>query len=378
MSTVKKRILLTIYRSVVTIGVCGLLTGSIYAMPANAMQPRAAEEESTSANKNEEGTWEIEPPSDDGDIVPVENEKRYPDYFDDMVEEYIDKVNAEFESIGDHGFAFCFVTDMHIEHNSDYTPYIIRDIYEATPLKYVINGGDMYDRDETKEGALAKIHRCMSGFDYLVTPMFVTLGNHDLNDNANKAHADQYLTMEEFYDAAMVQMEGYVTYYDRDNEKYNYYYYDQNNNTYLVCIQTGLGKLDREHTELNDHDVERLKERLPTLDGNIIIFTHLLNDWKGEFQHVGTWRLLLRAINESGCADRVKLVVSGHTHLDQSFDSEGVLHVITGSNTYKKREETIGTTDELAFDTYFVDYESGTVKTLRFGRGEDRTFDILE
>lgn len=70
--------------------------------------------------------------------------------------------------------------------------------------------------------------------------------------------------------------------------------------------------------------------------------------------------------------------MSGHTHLDQSFDSEGVLHVITGSNTYKKREETIGTTDELAFDTYFVDYESGTVKTLRFGRGEDRTFDIPE
>ena len=64
--------------------------------------------------------------------------------------------------------------------------------------------------------------------------------------------------------------------------------------------------------------------------------------------------------------------------MDQSFDSEGVLHVITTTNSFLKREETEGTTDELAFDTYFVDYEKGTVKTLRFGRGEDRSFTIPE
>ena len=114
------------------------------------------------------------------------------------------------------------------------------------------------------------------------------------------------------------------------------------------------------------------------MDGNIIIFTHLLNNWRGEFQHIATWKRLLRAIKESGCEDRVKLVVSGHTHLDQSFDSEGVLHVVTTTNSYKKREETKGTTDELAFDTFFVDYENGTVKVLRFGRGEDREFTIPE
>ena len=44
-------------------------------------------------------------PSEDAEVVPIENTKRYPDYYDDMVEEYIDKVNDEFEAIGDHGFA---------------------------------------------------------------------------------------------------------------------------------------------------------------------------------------------------------------------------------------------------------------------------------
>ena len=317
-------------------------------------------------------------PSEDAEVVPVENTKRYPDYYDDMVEEYIDKVNEEFEAIGDHGFAFCFVTDQHREHNSGYTPYIIRDIYEATPLKYVFNGGDMYDRDKTKEGALEKIYECVSEFDFLIFPMFVTLGNHDLNDNANKAHTDAYLSMEEFYDEAMVQFDDYVTYYDRDNGKYSYYYYDEERDTTIVCVQTGIGDADLEHTAFRDEDAEVLAELLPTLDGNIIIFTHLLNNWRGEFQHIATWKRLLRAIKESGCEDRVKLVVSGHTHLDQSFDSEGVLHVVTTTNSYKKREETKGTTDELAFDTFFVDYENGTVKVLRFGRGEDREFTIPE
>lgn len=38
-------------------------------------------------------------PSEDAEVVPVENTKRYPNYYDDMVEEYIDKVNEEFEAM---------------------------------------------------------------------------------------------------------------------------------------------------------------------------------------------------------------------------------------------------------------------------------------
>ena len=374
----KKVILLVLGSIVLALNSCGGTSEAEAAAAGTVKQADSADQGTTETENGSDIIEPIDPPDDFREVVKVEEFKEYPDYYDDMVEEYITKVNEEFEAIGDHGFAFCFVTDQHVEHNSGYTPSIIKDIYDATPLKYVLNGGDFYDRDDTKEGALEKIHGCVKEFEYLDVPLFVTLGNHDLNDNANTAHEDAYLTMPEFYEQAMMQMGDQVTYYDRANGKFNYYYYDPDSNTYLVCIQTGVSKLDSAHANFKDTDAAVLKDLLPTLDGNVIIFTHLLNNWKGEFEHVSTWTRLLNAINESGCSDKVKLVVSGHTHLDQAFDSEGVLHVITTTNSFLKREETEGTTDELAFDTYFVDYEKGTVKTLRFGRGEDRSFTIPE
>ena len=360
-----KGFLLPIGRFIIIAGICCLVSGRNDVLLVNAASDHTAESE---------GVNSIDPPNDSGEVLALES-CDYPHYYYRMVEEYIDKVNAEFEAIGDHGFAFCFVTDQHIEHNSGYTPYIIRDICNSTPLKFVLNGGDFFNRDKTKEGGTAKLDECISGFDFLEVPIFTTLGNHDLNESYNSSHPDAYLTIEDFYDHAMSQMEQ-VTFYDRDNGKYHYYYYDQDTNTYLVCLQTGGSIVDSKSTSFLKEDALVLQDLLPTLDGNIIIFTHQLNKLDSEYTHNNSWNRLAKIIKASGSTDKVKLIVSGHTHVDLSDDTEGLLHVVTTTNSHKYYDETVGTKDELAFDTFFVDYENGTVKVLRFGRGEDRSFDI--
>ena len=383
-----KKGLLLLCKFVITLSVCGILSGGSSALFVKAMQPKASEEGNATGDKSEEGVenaellsdyvedsaGSIDPPNDSDEVVDIES-SAYPHYYYRMVDEYIDKVNAEFEAIGDHGFAFCFVTDQHIEYNAGYTPCIIRYIYNATPLKYVINGGDFFDRDKTKEGGIDKLEGCISEFDFLEVPIFTTLGNHDLSESYNASHPEAYLTMEEFYEHAMSQMEK-VTYYDRDNGKYHYYYYDEDTDTYLICLQTGGSIVDSASASFLKADALVLQDLLPTLDGNIIIFTHQLNKVNSEYSHNNSWNRLVKVIKASGSTDKVKLIVSGHTHEDLSDDSEGLLHVVTTTNSHKYLDEAVGTTDELAFDTYFVDYENGTVKVLRFGRGEDRSFDI--
>lgn len=301
--------------------------------------------------------------------------REYPSYYDAPINTYIASVNAELASIGRDGFAFIFVTDQHVEYNVGYTPKIIKKIYENTPIKYVVNGGDIFDRDTTKAGGYAKLAGYITQYKFLGIPIFTTQGNHDLSQNSNTDHTDAYLSMSEFYGLAMSQMEN-VVYYDSENGKYHYYYYDSDTNTYLICLQTGGSITESDATSFLQADANVLAALLPTLDGNIIIFTHQLNTLDSGYPHNNSWTRLINAINNSGSASKVKLIISGHTHTDMSDTSDGFIHVVTTTDSHKYLDQYLGTTDELAFDTVFVNYNTGKVKTLRFGRGSDRELEV--
>lgn len=300
--------------------------------------------------------------------------REYPSYYDAQLNTYIANVNAELASIGRDGFAFIFVTDQHVENNVGYTPKIIKKIYENTPIKYVVNGGDIFDRDTTKAGGYAKLAGYITQYKFLDIPIFTTLGNHDLSQNSNTDHTDAYLSMGEFYGLAMSQMEN-VVYYDSANGKYHYYYYDSDTNTYLICLQTGGGITD-DDTSFLQADANVLAALLPSLNGNIIIFTHQLNTLDSGYPHNNSWTRLINAINSSDSASKVKLIISGHTHTDMSDTSDGFIHVVTTTDSHKYLDQYLGTIDELAFDTVFVNYKTGKVKTLRFGRGSDRELGV--
>lgn len=300
----------------------------------------------------------------------------YPEYYDTPLKNYINSVNAEFANLGKNGFAFLFVTDQHIEENTNYSVKLIEKIYKNTPLEYVVNGGDIFDRDTTKAGAISKISNYINQFKFLRIPLFSTLGNHDLNENSNSSHPEAYLVMDDYYGLALSQMKD-VVYYDSEHGKYHYYYYDKPSNTYLICLHTGGGS-GSTYTSFLSADANILRDLLPTLNGNIIIFTHMFTTLGEGYPHNNSWSRLVNAINDSNSQDKVKLMICGHTHTDMYYDEDDFLNVITTTDSHKYLDEYLGTIGEVAFDTVFVNYSENTVKCLRFGRGESRTFTIPE
>lgn len=305
------------------------------------------------------------------DNVQHDNGTNIPSYFDSQLSAKISEINENAASVGRNGFTMAFVTDPHIGYNSGNTPAIMKKLNEDTRLKYVFNGGDIIDVEQTKTLALDKMAEYVGKFSFLNHPMFMVIGNHDYNTETSAAVEGENVIISEFYGAAMRQMDN-VTYFD---DYYDYYFTDKDSNTTVVCLQTGVNN-GSYHVNQND----ALAEILPTLGDNVIIIGHLFArtvngtpETNANLNTLINGNSLHPGLSTMKGKEKVKCILSGHLHTDYTTIVSGFRFIATTTDSYKPNTAYAGTTDELAFDVMTFDFSNDIVKCVRIGRGSNRT-----
>ena len=302
------------------------------------------------------------------DTLPV------PYYFKNHVISKASDINSRIASVGKNGFTMAFVTDPHVDYNSENTTSLIKYLNEHTNIKYVFNGGDIIDVESTKSKALNKMAEYVGRFSFLKHPMFMIMGNHDYNNQTDQAVSGEDININEFYGVAMRQMDD-VTYFD---DYLDYYFVDAVSGTAVVCLQTGVHN-GSYHVNQND----ALASILPNLPDNVIIIGHLFSktvddqvQTNANYNTLVNGNSLHAGLNAMQGKEKVKAILGGHVHADWSIFQDGFRFIVTDTDSYKSNTQHAGTVNELSFDVMTFDFANNTVYCTRIGRGADRSISL--
>lgn len=313
-------------------------------------------------------------------------------WFVDNVSSGISKVKTNMESIGKNGTTFLFFTDVHYGSRDIHDHYgvfgannrrsanMIKNVVDGCGLREVVCGGDLitfYDDNsgESPNDGESRAIKSLRDFvdEYRIYELGVKCvkGNHDRNTATNTGVAQTYALTE-------AQYFGIVQCGLRDNVVlggYFYYYWDDNvTNTRYVVLDTG-------------DDAVISQEQFSWFDGvlsdgsdkNIIVIAHWLyepNDYANPLSGGDFTPSAETLMTKCDNAGNVKAIIFGHIHADFSARTDGGIPMVATDcdsvGTHSSYGATSNTVTEQCFDVMTVDYSSGSVKCVRFGRGVDR------
>lgn len=124
------------------------------------------------------------------------------------------------------------------------------------------------------------------------------------------------------------------------------------------------------------HIVYKISSGNTSLSGSFLRLASIVNAYKNKTAGSGygaTWDFT----NAHG---KPIAIFGGHMHqdLDMTYNDEnnpsGVPVIVTDTDSYRNHANTAGTTDSQCFDVVTIDYMAKTIKCVRIGRGNDRTF----
>ena len=328
-----------------------------------------------------------------------------PEYYRECLNNKNDTVNQKMDSI-DNCVAFVFFTDLHFWSNKLKSPAIINSIIENTSVEDVICGGDIISayggdyeilRDE-------KTYKKCFGF---AKPYYVR-GNHDCY-----AKSVESATTGIIKDNSEV-INRFIKPYHSDivtEVGKTYYYYDRpQNNVRFIVLDTSeiIGETHDTETgywqptfSITQSQVDWFIELLKNTpeEYKIIVCNHIpINSnvlWYGS--HATIFSDIIEAFNKkntvnvtnkgiiananfSGTNGKVLLSICGHGHVDSSYisDSGCVYYSVNcdtflnnGGSTYDRVE---GTVSEQALDVVIIDVETEKIDCIRYGAGDDKTF----
>lgn len=325
-------------------------------------------------------------------------EVQLPSYWKTYLDTKLPSIKSDYLSLGGNGVAFAFVTDTHWDDNQKKSPLVIKYLQDKAGIADCIFGGDVITAHGTRTNKLAEIYNFMDAMQK-VSP-FVLVGNHDYNTSDQTTSQSTYLTDAnlispgEFYRIcnapkekvvhyAMAEVSGqfdeYFGYVDNDSQKVRYIFLDSGAVYKPNWADTNL--------RLSDAQVNWMKDRITELPvgWSVIVFTHIFfNPASTPTVHgIGTQiETALDSIYDTANATIIG-VVCGHIHGSYSKTSAKGYPIIAtttdsaGQSNGESLTYTPGTTTEQAFDVYYVNTASRTIKVTRIGAGDttkDRTF----
>ena len=161
-----------------------------------------------------------------------------PQYWINELNADIAKIQALDAKIGTSGDSFVFITDTHVESNAMVSPRLINSILKQTAVQKVVHGGDIFQSDITKSGAIAKIFSWFSAVSD-VQRYYQVRGNHDINDSIDSVSSNEYLTDAEYYGVCLARRADEINdalfapyyYYDNEQQKIRYFVLDTGSRT---------------------------------------------------------------------------------------------------------------------------------------------------
>lgn len=302
-----------------------------------------------------------------------------------------------------NGIVVPFITDIHFHSNAGNSKYLLKEILEKTSASFVIGGGD-YQGGFGGAGELTEQFNAFYDFaGYIGHDRFFPItGNHDFYEapSAN-AGRDTWIkaTYGEVYNAIFRPSQRWQTnrkaggYYciDIDSAKTRFVMMNSHEVS-PVASSTLVDGLIRVRPEQIQWLITVLKEKS---DYNIIVFSHAASD--PNMPDYSVTMLNIQKVLEAfanktsdtiqfteqfsitadftGTTNNLICHINGHSHVDASHVSNGVLSICTTCDACLQDDghgAVKGTVTEQAFDVFCIDYDKKTIKAVRLGRGQSR------
>lgn len=312
-----------------------------------------------------------------------------PSYWSSDLANDIGKIQALDAQVGSSGDSFVFITDTHVESNAMVSPRLISNILKKTAVDKVVHGGDIFQSDYTKAGAISKMFSWFAQM-HDARRYYQVRGNHDINDSIDGVSSAEYLTDSEYYGVCVKRSADYI---ENDN-CLPYYYFDNTvQKIRYFVLDTGSRTTENVSTYFNTQ-LSWMENLIDALDDtwSIVVFLHIMFVPKTS-DNVGDL-----VLSDRGTLLKTKLdtlygrpgkpliigVVAGHVHRDYSaVSSVGYPIIATSCDTSGtiatdydpvNTDRTHGTVNEQLFDVCHIDKANRKIYMTRIGAGLDREF----
>lgn len=294
-----------------------------------------------------------------------------PEYYESMMETKTETIKANMASIGMSGDSFVFITDYHIDTNTQHSPSLIKYIMKKCGINNIVFGGDALNSETTKAAAYTKIELFMEMFRRLGIDLRCIVGNHEFNNpSGSSEYASIQLSDGEVYPFMVKKEETnsfaklgttLAYYIDNPTQKIRY--------IYIPCTYTSDISSEVSTWVINAMNSAE--------DGyNIILIAH--NALESDGSMVASFGSIATAFDALiGTTKKPVCIICGHQHRDRVTSTSGGIPIIATTCDSNIQEQggldrTAGTTGEQAFDVFQVNTNARTIKIVRIGAGSDR------
>lgn len=310
-------------------------------------------------------------------------------YWEPELRDAVQKIEENRTALGEGLSEFFFITDVHWkDYNAQFSPALINYLAERLGTYHVILGGDIIERNATREGAINEevlpFFRAMTAYTKAGEQLriFATLGNHDRNYLSYNPNTSYCLTDADVYSLYVERTEGWAV--SPDGNPYCSYYDDTVNKVRYVQFAYASDTVDLAG-DLFAETLTWVGEQITALesDWTVVLVTHGVfeekqNKWAATVKsRVLSWQ------KESDAT--IAVWITGHIHSDQSEillsdDGSAFVRAISlNCDSYAKRGTNTAqmnycTATEQSFSFIQIDTKTQTIHLTRIGAGKDLTF----
>lgn len=343
----------------------------------------------------------------------------------DIWDSYRDKLNRIVSNQNANTITFCWITDVHTEESDKKCVTLgynyLKRVADNISLDFMINGGDNILGHKGKQAELSN-HRKLAEKLAPYKPFYL-IGNHDANVGETPLSMSTVIHPRELYNIYGRKFKDEVVWGSKEQM---YYYKDiEEKNIRMIFLNTSDYIYEDDGTGhsilggsmgVRQEQVRWFGETALNTDKEVIVFTHiplltsregiigtgenlprnmiafkgLLEAFKNatryQYNYTDPAQLLQPYFNCSVDVDfttkgqgKVIAVISGHVHLDQMVEQNGIKHITTLDEYNDKWHELSPdriafTNSGFAFDIVNLNTTKRTINFYRFGAGEDREY----
>ena len=310
-------------------------------------------------------------------------------------EEIADTVNKLRAACTNKSLVFAVITDTHLTDERfeafKKTLKNIKAVNEKFSIDFIFHLGDMIDSNPSQEKAVYFIEQIVNGFRSIIPNTFVINGNHDDNSPQTKIQpGERYAIFNRFNDIQV----------HRPSNK-SYFYFDVDSmGVRFICldstIEVATGNSATDSWGFPQDEITWLQDVALNTNHQVIFTSHmgLVKDtvcWGVTPKNGATVKTVINNFQKNGGV--VVGMFIGHCHWDYITNETGFNHISTDcwkldasgfsslgahpAGAFKTTDRTDGTVTENVWDIVVVNVETGLVKIIRFGAGNDRTYNYL-
>lgn len=287
-------------------------------------------------------------------------------------------------------FVFAIVSDSHYSgvNNWKNTFKNIKAVNSRYKFDAIFHLGDIIDGIYSKEESVALLEDVRNDLISIGVPVFTLVGNHD--DNTQYEDTSRQITSGEQYAILGRYNDSLVK---RPSNKMYFYYDLESFDIRVVCLHSHLGDEGTSEASswgFTQEQIDWVENTALNTDKTVIFFSHIpFTQSLTCYNYQATNGIALRSIIETFISNGGKVVglFHGHNHWDHIGSGTGAFKEIsTGCSLCRVStpdyitegavipNRTEGTISEDLWDAVAVQTSSRTVKMIRFGAGNDRTF----